>query len=127
MRESQGHTLPLKLFEIGDVAYKNRRQGKKYLVARMIGVGLMDEKASYEDVQSIVYNIIRNLGGKPSAKKSSRKFIINGRCAEILFNNTRIGVAGEVHPRILNHYSIKYPVVISELDLNTILTLTLNT
>ena len=43
-----------------------------------------------------------------------------GRCATIVYNNTYIGTFGEVHPEVIDNYSLGQRVYLAELDLDLI-------
>jgi phenylalanyl-tRNA synthetase beta chain len=47
-----------------------------------------------------------------------------GKCASLWLDDHEIGVFGEIHPLVREHYDLpEYPIVAAELDLNTLLTL----
>ena len=43
-----------------------------------------------------------------------------GRCATIMYNNTYVGTFGEVHPEVIDNYSLGQRVYLAELDLDLI-------
>ena len=45
---------------------------------------------------------------------------IEGRVAEIILENKRIGFIGEIHPKILKNWKIKMPVSLFEVNLEDI-------
>lgn len=48
------------------------------------------------------------------------EYFIEGRTAEISFNNKSIGLLGEIHPKILKNWHIKMPVALLEINLEEI-------
>ncbi|MBU2503683.1 MAG: phenylalanine--tRNA ligase subunit beta [Nanoarchaeota archaeon] len=45
---------------------------------------------------------------------------IEGRTADIIFNEKKIGIAGEVHPRVLANWKIKMPTALFEIQLGEV-------
>jgi phenylalanyl-tRNA synthetase beta chain len=77
----------------------------------------MDESLSYEDIQSVVYSLLKLLNLEFKVLSSSNKFLIKGRSADLIINNKPVGFFGEVNPYILEKFSLEYPIVYGELDL----------
>ncbi|MGC8572720.1 MAG: phenylalanine--tRNA ligase subunit beta [Caldisphaera sp.] len=105
---------PVKLFEIGKIVEKVL--GKPVDKER-ISIAIMDESLSYEDIQSVVYSLLKMLNIEFKVLSSSNKFLIKGRSADLIVNNKIIGYFGEVSPYILEKFSLEYPIVYGELDL----------
>lgn len=112
------HAVPLRVFELGDVVVAdsaNRERGIVY--RRRLALLYMDEKAGYEDVQSIVYSLIRLLGDEIVEVKPTRhKLFIEGRTAELRTQGGVVAVIGEVKPQILEQLEVSYPMAAAELD-----------
>jgi phenylalanyl-tRNA synthetase beta chain len=53
--------------------------------------------------------------------KEFPNYFIEGRVAEIKFNNKSIGFIGEIHPKILTNFRIKMPVSLLEINIDDIL------
>ncbi|MCE4613906.1 MAG: phenylalanine--tRNA ligase subunit beta [Desulfurococcales archaeon] len=109
---------PVKTFEIGQVAYK-----EKGIVRESWRLGLlyMDDEASYEQLQAVVYKVIKLLGIKPGAAESKHPYFIEGRTGKILANNMGVGFLGEARPDILLEFGIEYPTVLAEIDLDKLM------
>ena len=45
-------------------------------------------------------------------------FYIPGRCGEILFNGTKIGTIGEMHPEVVKNFELDYPTATFELNIS---------
>ncbi|MDP8003154.1 MAG: hypothetical protein RAK17_03105 [Caldisphaera sp.] len=104
---------PVKLFEIG----KTVEKANKIKEREKLAISIMDESLSYEDIQAIVYSLLKNLNVNFKVKKFDCNLMTNGRSAGIEVNNTLIGCMGEVNPYILQKFNLDYPVVFSEIDL----------
>ena len=116
--ENKHTPKPVKVFEIGPVVFKT---GEGVMEDERIGLAVMDEEVSYEDIQAPVYYMLRTLGVNFKVKSTTTPYTIEGRTAEIIVNSIPVGVMGEVKPDVLEKLGLEYPVVIAELSLTKIL------
>ena len=115
--ENNDCEYPQKIFEEGRVfnlVNEKIVESEKLCVAFTPG--------NFTDVKQILDYLERNLGIKFEIKPKDgvETYFIDGRLAEIYLDNKKIGVIGEVHPRILKNWRIKMPVSLFELDLEEI-------
>ena len=55
---------------------------------------------------------------KYTVSKCSHSSFIEGRCGEIKVNGKSAGFFGEIHPKVLNNFSIDEPVSAFEMNLH---------
>ena len=120
LRESQGARLPLRIHEVGTVATVSQRDGALEETLSL-GMAVMDDSVSFEDIQAPIYALVRALGLRPSTEKRDHPGFIRGRSANLLVNSVLAGRVGEVSPAVLERLGIKYPVAVAELDLSKVL------
>ncbi|MEM1599605.1 MAG: phenylalanine--tRNA ligase subunit beta, partial [Sulfolobaceae archaeon] len=77
----------------------------------------MDDKVSYEDIQAPIHYILSALGIEPRYKEVSSKFLIEGRAANIVYENEIIGILGETNLYLLRSLGIEYPIAVAEIYL----------
>ena len=53
-----------------------------------------------------------------NSKPAQDKRFIAGRCVEILINNQRCGIMGELHPVILENWNIEMPCAVAKIDIS---------
>ena len=57
-----------------------------------------------------------------TTRRINNAVFLNGRSAEILDSDkTNIGVVGEVHPKVLENFSIRTPVVLFDINLEKLI------
>ncbi|AFZ70076.1 phenylalanyl-tRNA synthetase, beta subunit [Caldisphaera lagunensis DSM 15908] len=114
MKNNVKSSKPIKIFEIGKVVEKidNIPIDKEKL-----GIAIMDESLSYENMQSIVYALLKLLNIEFKINESTSKYLIKGRSADIIVNNKIIGSFGEVSPYILEKFNLDYPIVYAEIEI----------
>lgn len=111
------HSTPLRVFEIGDVVTRDRMSDTQTTTRSRIGILYMAYKAGYEDIQAVVYTLLRSLGDEviEVMPYQGRPFM-KGRAARIKSIQGIEGVLGELDPAILEEIGIDYPVAAAELD-----------
>jgi phenylalanyl-tRNA synthetase beta chain len=115
--ENVKNDFPQKIFEIGKVFYlKENYPHEKENIALAISPG------NFTEIKQIMDYMFKMLGlnVKFEESKESPSHFINGRVAEILLNNKKIGFIGEIHPRILRNWKIRMPVALFEISFDEI-------
>ncbi|MEB3774652.1 MAG: phenylalanine--tRNA ligase subunit beta [Desulfurococcales archaeon] len=105
---------PVKFFEIGVTVSR----GDNGLVEDLrLGMALMDDEASYEDLQAPLYTLLRLLGIDFTVKPGKHPVLMSGRTA-IIESGGELGWIGEVDPGVLEREGITYPLVVAELSID---------
>jgi phenylalanyl-tRNA synthetase beta chain len=118
LAKNQHARFPIKVFEVGDVVVKSEESDTGYKNDTRACLAIMNSRVSYEELQSVVHQILYNLKGKePRYVRQEKDYFIKGRSAKILFDNNVVGEIGEISPEILEKFNIENPVVIAEIYL----------
>ncbi|MFN4046546.1 MAG: hypothetical protein ACK4H7_04320, partial [Acidilobaceae archaeon] len=112
---------PIKIFEIGPVVYKIN---DSVADEEVLGLAIMDEEVGYEEIQAPVYSLLRILDFKFKVSPAKIPFLVEGRTAEIIVDDKRVGYIGEVQPEILEKLGLEYPVALTEISLSKLLNTT---
>jgi len=115
--ENNDAEYPQKIFEIGRVfGLKNETiiESEKLCVAFTPG--------NFTNVKQILDYLerIMDIKFEIKAKDNIENYYVEGRAAEIYFEDKKIGSIGEIHPKILKNWKIKMPVSLFELNLEGI-------
>lgn len=105
---------PQKIFEIGDVILIDMKEETKTKDVRKIAAAIADSRIGYKDIVSVLDALLDNLHVKYRLKKSKHPSFIDGRIADILIEDRRIGFIGEIHPTVLKNWKLEMPVVAFE-------------
>jgi phenylalanyl-tRNA synthetase beta chain len=107
---NQHHTLPQRIFAAGDVVVDKRT--KMHLAAASI-----HSNARFSEIRSVADAVLRelNLEEKIEIRPSDDRALLPGRGADILLAGQKIGVFGEMHPRVIRSFGLEQPVVALEL------------
>jgi len=103
-------TLPLKVFEIGDVVAENKN------IRKMAGM-VIHPKANFTEAKSVVEAVLREMKRKYEIKPKTMKCFIDGRCASVLSNKKEICYFGELHPNVITNFELGNPVTAFEFTL----------
>lgn len=117
LSRNQSSRFPLRIFETADVVVKDEESDTGYRNERRLALAIMDSKASYEDIQAPLHQILLNLGLQPSYTRKESPYFIKGRSASINIGHEEIGQLGEISPELLDKFEIQYPVVLAEVSL----------
>jgi phenylalanyl-tRNA synthetase beta chain len=110
--ENVDSEYPQRIFEIGKVFNPHETENLSLAIA----------PSNFTEVRQILEYLSRMLNIKLEITEAEKvpNYFIDGRTAEIKFNNKSIGFLGEIHPKILKNWKIKMPVSIFEINLEAI-------
>ncbi len=115
LKYNQHREKPVRVFEIGGVVL---REGSDIVEEERLGLAIMDDSISYEDIQAPVYALLRLLGIEFTVEPHSVGYLMTGRTARILSSGgEELGWMGEVNPEVLERLGIEYPVALAEVRL----------
>ncbi len=117
LSENVDSEYPQRVFEIGKVFDSNLQEDEKLSIAIAPG--------NFTELKQIFEYLARMLGIESKLKleesEDNPPWLINGRTAKIIINNSTAGFMGEIHPRILKNWKIKMPVALLEINLKEII------
>lgn len=110
---------PQYIFEIGACTLLANTETRSKDVTKM-AAAVSASAVNYEMVSSCLDALMRNLGIQYTLKRSTHPSFIEGRTAEIIVGKNSIGHIGEIHPSVLNNWTLEKPVVAFEISLEEI-------
>ncbi|MBI2173200.1 MAG: phenylalanine--tRNA ligase subunit beta [Candidatus Aenigmarchaeota archaeon] len=113
--------FPQKIFELGECVVRDRKSIDGTRTIAKIAGAVSGNGVGYEDISSYTDSLISSLGIKYGIKPSNNPSFIKGRAGEILIEGKVVGIVGEIHPKILNRWSLEKPVSAFELDISPLL------
>ena len=110
---------PQELFEIGKTFVKSYSTIEERW---SIGAVVAHADASYSNVKSRMQALLRSCFGKEAITiASTNHMFMEGRCAEVIFDNKPIGVLGEIVPNAVENFRLRVPVAAFEINLLAII------
>ncbi|UCF66481.1 MAG: phenylalanine--tRNA ligase subunit beta [Acidobacteriota bacterium] len=118
-----GHAYPQRIFEVGSVALHAPASETGACERLHAAVALAGDGLGYADARALLDVVLDECGVDAVArelKPSSAGVFLAGRGASLFVEGRSCGMLGEVHPAVLEKYRIIHPVVVVEIDLDTI-------
>ncbi|SMN18562.1 similar to Saccharomyces cerevisiae YLR060W FRS1 Beta subunit of cytoplasmic phenylalanyl-tRNA synthetase, forms a tetramer with Frs2p to generate active enzyme [Maudiozyma saulgeensis] len=137
VKENRKHTLPIKVFESGDVVFKNEALERKAYNERHWGAIYVGKNSGFEIIQGLLGKImqtfrtqwIADYGAASTGRgywieqDDSIKTYFPGRGAKVMFRSKegekaqQIGHLGVLHPEVMNNFDV--PFAASYVELNS--------
>ncbi|MCX8162974.1 MAG: phenylalanine--tRNA ligase subunit beta [Candidatus Micrarchaeota archaeon] len=112
---SKSSKMPQKIFEIGPVFIQEEN---KIIQKTNCCFAICSPKANLTELISTLKSIFSLVNLDYKLEKTSNETFIEGRIGKILINKKPVGLIGEIHPKILENFSIEQPVVVCEFCLD---------
>ena len=121
----------VRLFEIGKVFLprgKDLPEEKEMLCAVLSGSRAElswqadKEPLDFFDAKGVVENILNQLGLKASFDTGNDEILFTGRGADIIVEDDKVGIVGDVHPRVAQAFELSNAICLIEIDLEKLLT-----
>jgi phenylalanyl-tRNA synthetase beta chain len=120
----------IRLFEIGKVFLprgKDLPEEKEMLCAVLSGPRAElswqtdKEKLDFFDAKGVVENLLNQLGLKASFDIGADGMLFQRRGADIIVEDDKVGIVGDVHPRVVQAFELSDAVCLIEIDLEKVL------
>src|SRR3989338_1489693 len=116
--ENTDSEYPQRIFEAGKVFELN--MSKKIIEKEMLSAALVS--GNFTEMKQVLFHLFNmlNINVMPKEPEKFPIHFIDGRVAEIILGEDKIGYLGEIHPKILKNWKIKMPVALFEIELEKI-------
>lgn len=125
-QSSQKATYPHNIFEIGKIVKRDLNENLGSKTYTSLSTLISSQDANINTINSHLVNLFYYMNiedfkvEKETDEYECEKFI-KGRVAKITLGGKKIGVMGEIHPQILENFSISYPVCVFEMILEDLI------
>jgi phenylalanyl-tRNA synthetase beta chain len=113
--------FPHNIFEAGRVAYRDEAENYGTKTRQYLGFLASGGGAGFNTVAAQVRTLFYYIGREYTVREAADARFIEGRCAEILYNNEPVGVFGEIHPQVLENWGVASPCSGGELDIEALI------
>ena len=108
--------MPLKIFEVGTTVRIDKDAETGAANVDKVGGAVLHSGANYSEMKGVVEAFLSALGKKFAYKDAKNELFMEGRAVEVIIDGKGAGFFGEVHPEVLQNFSIEYPVTLFEFD-----------
>jgi phenylalanyl-tRNA synthetase beta chain len=112
--ENSDAAYPQRIFELGRVFEK---VGGKVAEKERLAIAMVDEKMGWTEMKQVLDFLFKMLGKEYSLEDVEDSNYIVGRCGKVIVDGFEVGRVGEVAPRVLRNWKIRFPVVGGEINL----------
>ncbi len=113
--------FPHKIFEIGKVAYICDEENTGTRTRQSLGFLTAAANANYNNAASEVSSLLYFLDHEYNVVETQDPRFIPGRQAGIMVNGKQVGIFGELHPQVLENWSLAVPCIAGEIDLEELM------
>ncbi|KAK3190747.1 phenylalanine--tRNA ligase subunit beta [Lecanicillium sp. MT-2017a] len=137
IKENKGHSLPIKIFEVADVVFKDETEERKARNERHFAAAWCGKTSGFEVVHGLLDRVLLMLRtkfldgsetGKPDGywiEELNEETFFPGHAASVHLRlggkEQRIGEFGILHPTVLEKFDIRYPISTVEINLEAVL------
>jgi phenylalanyl-tRNA synthetase beta chain len=111
---------PHRIFEVGKVVLRDESENYGSRTHNTLGFLVADRGAGFNEVDSHLLALCYYLSLEPQLAAVEDARFIPGRAAEIRVKGRRVGIMGEVAPRVLENWGIQMPCAAAELSLDLV-------
>ncbi len=112
---------PHRIFEIGKVAYRDDEETTGTRTRQHIGFLSASSDANFNEAASQVASLLYYLDHEYTVTESDDPRFIRGRQASVMVGGKAIGIFGEIHPQVLENWTIGTPCVAGEIEVEALM------
>lgn len=111
--KSKSQQMPQNIYEFGPIT---GLVAGSPIQSEHLCIASAHPKSSFSKICSHLKALLTRFGAQYALVESDRDGFIPGRCAKIIVDSKDVGLIGEIHPEVLENFSIEQPVAIAEFD-----------
>jgi len=111
---------PQKIFELGTVTLLRQRNETKTKDEEKLAAVIVHANASFSEIKSVLDAFFMNFGLEWQIKEAKHQSFIDGRVGAAIVKRRKVGIVGEIHPKVLEAWKLENPAVAFELKLSKI-------
>jgi phenylalanyl-tRNA synthetase beta chain len=111
---------PHRLFEVGEVAVPDATEETGVRTLMVLGALIAHANANFSEAHSCLDLLLFYLDRPYTLEPISHRSFLDGRAGRIVSNGRAIGLIGELHPEVLEHWQVSMPSVVFELEVDAL-------
>ncbi len=108
---------PQKIFELGPVTVLDEKAETRTRDDDTLAAAVSHGNAGFTEAKSILDALLMNLGMRWQIRGVKHPSFIEGRAGTVTVDKTEVGMIGEVHPQVLQNWTLENPVAAFELNM----------
>jgi phenylalanyl-tRNA synthetase beta chain len=121
LSENSDAAYPQKIFEMGRVFSLDKSGKTETGIAERenLAIAMIDEKMNFTELKQVVDYLFKMLDVEYTVEETDDSNYIAGRVGNIIVDGKKIGVIGEVSPRVIRNWKLKAAVSTLEINLGS--------
>jgi phenylalanyl-tRNA synthetase beta chain len=111
---------PQKIFELGQVTVLDEKAETRTRDDDTLAAAVSHASANFTEIKSALDALFMNIGIQWQIKETKHPSFTDGRVGTAIVDRTEVGILGEVHPKVLEMWTLENPVAAFELNMNKI-------
>jgi len=111
---------PHRLFEVGEVAAPDATEETGTRTLMVLGALIAHANANFSEAHSCLDLLLFYLDRPYTLEPISHSSFLDGRAGRIVSNGRAVGLIGEMHPEVLEHWQVSMPSVVFELEMDAL-------
>jgi phenylalanyl-tRNA synthetase beta chain len=108
---------PQKVFEIGPCVLLNENGGEQTETQYKIAGVTIHTGAGFTEIRSCVDTLLKSIGLEFMIEPADHPSFLEGRTCTVSTKGKRLGVVGELHPKVIRAWGLSLPVAAFELEI----------
>ena len=117
LAENKHYDYPQRLFEMGRIFKKSNKTETKTEENIRLAVLITESKTDFTQIKQILDVLFNAIDLKYSIKETEHESFISGRVARVSVKNKYVAFIGEINPKVIEIFGLKFPVSALELNL----------
>jgi phenylalanyl-tRNA synthetase beta chain len=111
---------PQKIFELGKVTLPDETRETRTRDEEWLAGIVSHPSANFSEIKSTLDSLFMNLGMEWHIKETEHPSFIEGRIGKIIINQEKVGIVGEVNPKVLESWKLENPTAAFEINMDKI-------
>ena len=125
LKENKGEIVPQKIFEVSDTVVRDAETDTGAKNIRKIAAMVIDTSSNFEVIHGLLDLLMTKVGADfdkrdyKLAEDNDDPRFFPSRGFAVMLKGQKIGNVGVIHPEVLGHFELKYPVSAMEIDFDS--------
>jgi len=120
LEKNRRKSPPVRIFEIGNVFLVEDAGKDGTRIDRRLAFASMGPGSGFAEGRSVMDGLLAERWMEAGYRPETHPAFVEGRVGGIFIRGERMGILGEIHPEVLENFSIPHPVVFGELRICTL-------
>jgi phenylalanyl-tRNA synthetase beta chain len=108
---------PQQVFEIGESVIRDDKKDTMSATVMKLAYSTTAKDITFTNAKQALNFLMDSIGKSYTIEETKHDSFIDGRCGKIIVSGKEVGIIGEVHPKVLENWGIKFPVASFEMNI----------